>query len=87
MTSGGYGIDCQKAARHLHELIDGELTPEVDTAVQNHLKACAKCMNVYEFEEAFCRFVKLKTRGHTAPGDLKQRILESLGFTGDSESE
>ncbi len=79
MTSGVYEIDCQEAARHLHELIDGELTPEVDAAVQNHLRMCAKCMNVYEFEEAFCRFVKLKASGHTAPGDLKQRILESLG--------
>lgn len=86
MTSEVCEIDCQEAARHLHELIDGELTPEVDAAVQNHLKACAKCMNVYEFEEAFCRFVKLKARGQTAPGDLKQRILESLGLTGDSKS-
>ncbi len=87
MTSGVYEVDCQEAARHLHELIDGELTPEVDTAVQNHLRTCANCMNVYEFEEAFCRFVKLKTSSHTAPGDLKQRILESLGLTGNSESE
>ncbi len=86
MTSEVYEIDCQEAARHLHELIDGELTPEVDAAVQNHLKTCAKCMNVYEFEEAFCRFVKLKASGQTAPGDLKQRILESLGLTGDSKS-
>ena len=87
MTSGVYEIDCQEAARHLHELIDGELTPEVDAAVQNHLRTCANCMNVYEFEEAFCRFVKLKASGQTAPGDLKQRILESLGLTADSESE
>ena len=86
MTSGVHEIDCQEAARHLHELVDGELTPEVDAAVQNNLKTCAKCMNVYEFEEAFCRFVKLKARGQTAPGDLKQRILESLGLTGDSKS-
>ncbi len=86
MTSGVHELDCQEAARHLHELIDGELTPEVDAAVQNHLKTCAKCMNVYEFEEAFCRFVKLKASSQTAPGDLKQRILESLGITGDSKS-
>lgn len=86
MTSGVHEIDCQEAARHLHELIDGELTPEVDAAVQNHLRACAECMNVYEFEEAFCLFVKLKASGQTAPGDLKQRILESLGLTGDSKS-
>ncbi len=87
MTSGVHEIDCQEAARHLHELIDGELTPEVDAAVQNHLQTCAKCMNVYEFEEAFCRFVKLKASGQTAPDDLKQRILESFGLTDDSKGE
>ncbi len=87
MTSSVHEIDCQQAARHLHELIDGELTPEVDAAVQNHLRICAKCMNVYEFEEAFCRFVNLKASGQTAPGDLKQRILESLDLTGGSDSE
>ena len=87
MTSGIREIDCQEAAKHLHELIDGELTPEVDAAVQNHLKACAKCMNVFEFEEAFCRFVKIKASSQSTPGDMKQRILESLGLTGDSASE
>ena len=86
MTSRVHEIDCQQAARHLHELIDGELTPEVEAAVHNHLRTCAKCMNVYEFEEAFCRFVKLKASGQTAPGDLKQRIFESLGLTGNSDS-
>jgi hypothetical protein len=30
--------------------------------------------------------LKLKARGQASPGDLKQRILESLGLTGDSGS-
>ena len=87
MTSEPRDIDCQEAARHLHQLIDGELTPEVDREVQRHLEDCAPCMAVYEFEEAFLRFVKLKARGQTPPGDLKQRILESLGLTSNSDNE
>ena len=87
MTSKIPEIDCHEAARHLHELMDGELTPAVDAAVQNHLRNCAKCMSVYEFEEAFCRFVKIKANSQTAPNDLKQRILESLGLTSESDSQ
>jgi anti-sigma factor (TIGR02949 family) len=77
-------MDCQQAAKRLHELIDGELTPEMDAAVHQHLKDCAPCMAVYEFEEAFCRFVKIKAKGQTAPSDLKQRILKDLGLAEDS---
>ncbi len=84
MTSEPMQMDCQQAAKRLHELMDGELTPEMDAAVQQHLKDCAPCMAVYEFEEAFCRFVKIKAKGQTAPSDLKQRILNDLGLSGDS---
>jgi anti-sigma factor (TIGR02949 family) len=77
-------MDCQQAAKRLHELMDGELTPEIDAAVRQHLKDCAPCMAVYEFEEAFCRFVRLKAKGQTAPSDLKQRILNELGLSGES---
>ena len=84
MTSEPMQMDCQKAAKRLHELMDGELTPEMEVAVQQHLKDCAPCMQVYEFEEAFCRFVKLKAKGQTAPSGLKQRILNELGLAEDS---
>ncbi|MEE8135003.1 MAG: zf-HC2 domain-containing protein [Gemmatimonadales bacterium] len=87
MTSEPRVIDCQEAARRLHELIDGELTPEVERLVQRHLEDCAPCMAVYEFEEAFCRFVSLKAKSQATPGDLKKRILASLDLTSDSHSE
>ena len=41
-------------------------------------------MAVSEFEEALCLFVKIKAKGQTAPSDLKQRILNDLGLSGDS---
>jgi anti-sigma factor (TIGR02949 family) len=87
MTSEPMQMDCQQAARRLHELMDGELTPEMEAAVHRHLQDCAPCMAVYEFEEAFCRFVRIKARGQRAPGDLKQRILHDLGLSGDSSAE
>lgn len=87
MTSEPMQIDCKEAARRLHELIDGELTPEIEETIRHHLKDCARCMAVYEFEEAFCRFVKIKAKGQTTPGDLKERILKELGLSASSRNE
>jgi len=41
-------------------------------------------MAVYELEKAFCRFVKIKAKGQTTPGDLKERILKELGLSENS---
>ena len=87
MTSEPTQIDCKEAAKRLHELIDGELTPETEAAIRQHLRDCAQCMAVYEFEEAFCRFVKIKAKGQTTPGDLKERILKELGLSASSRNE
>ncbi len=87
MTSEPMQIDCKEAARRLHELIDGELTPETEETIRHHLKDCAPCMAVYEFEEAFCRFVRIKAKSQTTPGDLKERILKELGLSGNSRNE
>ncbi len=87
MTSEPMQIDCKEAAKRLHELIDGELTPEIEEAIRQHLRDCAQCMAVYEFEEAFCRFVKIKAKGQTTPRDLKERILKELGLSASSRNE
>ena len=87
MTSEPKQIDCMAAAKRLHELMDGELTPEIEERIRHHLKDCAPCMAVYEFEEAFCRFVKIKAKGQTTPGDLKERILKELGLSASSRNE
>ena len=78
MRSGSNQLDCQQAAVRLHELIDGELTPEVEEAVRQHLEDCAECMSVFEFEQAFQRFVALRGRSSHAPEALRHRILSGL---------
>ena len=78
MSAGSNQLDCQQAAARLHELIDGELTPEVEEAVRQHLEDCADCMSVFEFEQAFQRFVALRGRSSHAPEDLRSRILSGL---------
>ena len=78
MKSDSEQMDCQGAARRLHELLDGELTQEVEAAVRLHLAECAACMAVFEFEEAFKRFLAMRARSTRAPEDLRDRIIGKL---------
>jgi len=71
-------MDCGAAADRLHELIDQELTPEIEAAVQRHLDDCEPCMAVYEFEQGFRRFMTLKMQSVKAPSDLKGRITQKI---------
>lgn len=87
MNSKRPTLDCQEAARRFHELLDNELTPDVEAAVRQHLEDCADCMAVFEFEEAFKRFVALRARSTEAPADLKQRILGQLDISGPAHGE
>ncbi len=82
MSNSTEELDCRAVARRIHELLDGELTEEVEAAVRRHLAACAECMSVYEFEEAFLRFVSLQGKSPEAPIDLKQQILTQLDSEG-----
>lgn len=71
-------MDCAEAAARLYELIDEELTDDLDEAVRQHLKDCAHCFAVYEFEQAFKKFVEVRAKRPNAPPDLEQRILKEL---------
>lgn len=78
MRSGPKALDCEQAAEHLYELLDRELTPELEAAVRAHLDDCKHCFSVYEYERAFKRFLEARTRSRGAPEHLKRRILEQL---------
>ena len=73
-------IDCHEAAEQLYEYLDGELTPEVEAAVRAHLKDCAPCFGLAEFEKSFLSFLRARTRARQAPERLKKRIFEQVLF-------
>lgn len=78
MSSGQKPLECHEAAEHLYELLDQELTPELEAAVRAHLDACKHCFSVYEYERAFKRFLEARTRTRGAPEQLKRKIFEQL---------
>jgi anti-sigma factor (TIGR02949 family) len=84
MSSGPKPLDCHQAAEHLYELMDQELTPELEAAVRAHLDDCKHCFSVYEYERAFKRFLEARTRSRGAPEQLRRRIFEQLLLEQDS---
>jgi anti-sigma factor (TIGR02949 family) len=47
---------CADALNRLYEFLDGELTPDVDERIREHLAACRSCFPAFEHERVFLRF-------------------------------
>ena len=71
-------MDCHKAAGRLYDYLDGELTPEIERTVREHLRDCAPCFSLFNFEEAYLKFLAARTRARKAPQHLRRRIFEQV---------
>jgi anti-sigma factor (TIGR02949 family) len=80
MSGGPRQIDCREAADLLYEYLDGELTPEREAEVRHHLDQCANCFQLSKFEDAYLRFLEVRSRARKAPEHLRKQILNQLLF-------
>ena len=71
-------MNCREAAEHLYEYLDKELTPAIEREVRGHLEDCQPCLEQFDFEQAFLRFLQARCRARCAPPDLKRKILHEL---------
>lgn len=78
-------LDCRKAAEQLYDLLDGELTADVEQKLRDHVSRCPQCFTVADFEARFLAALQqLKERG-CCPDGLRAKVTESLraaGFRG-----
>ena len=78
-------MDCRKAAEKLYDLLDGELTPDIEQKLRDHVSGCPHCFTVADFEQRFLAALqKLKERG-CCPDALRSKVTDSLraaGFRG-----
>ena len=71
-------IDCEEAIQHLYDLLDRELTADLEGQVREHFRMCARCYPLLQFEQAFARFLQARTRTRGAPEGLRRRIFEQI---------
>lgn len=71
-------ITCEEALAAMHELLDGELSPDDQDRVQAHLEVCARCYPTLRAEESFRSALRLATEGQVAPEELTVRVRALL---------
>ena len=69
--------DCTETLRELYEYLDGELTDDKRTYIENHLNDCSPCYEVFDFE-AELRMVVRKRCTETVPEHLRLRIAQAI---------
>lgn len=71
-------LTCAEAVERMYEFLDGELTPEVDALIREHLALCARCVPEFEHERVFLRFLERRAAIVKAPPSLRRRIFQAL---------
>lgn len=70
-------LSCREAVERMWAYIDGELPATEGEAVREHLAACGCCVPHYDFQKAFCQFLR-GHRGSGAPAELRRRVFLRL---------
>ena len=70
--------DCQLAMAHLPDYLKGELTPELEAEVRQHLERCLDCFRHARFEENFLVMLETRAGRETCPDKVRARILALL---------
>jgi mycothiol system anti-sigma-R factor len=70
-------LSCSEAVEQMWAYIDGELADVEGEAVREHLAACRRCYPHYDFQKAFCQFLR-GHRGAGAPPELRRRLFLRL---------
>jgi anti-sigma factor (TIGR02949 family) len=69
---------CDEVVERMYEFLDGELTPDVNEKIREHLAACQRCCPEFEHERVFLRFLERRAQIEKAPPSLRRRIVQAL---------
>ena len=70
-------MDCEEAARLVHEYLDCVISEETRLKLQAHLNSCEKCFGKFEFEGTLRNVVRKCSESELPPG-LCDRISGML---------
>jgi mycothiol system anti-sigma-R factor len=76
--TSGDEMPCEEVLERVYEFLDGELTPEVDAKIREHLASCTRCYPQFRHEEVFLRFIERRAQIEKAPPSLRRRIFKQL---------
>jgi anti-sigma factor (TIGR02949 family) len=79
-------MDCTNAQSVLDIYLDGELDAVRSLEIEDHLHACAHCLQSYNYRHSIRAGLKANSFYFKAPADLKRRIQRSVRDAADAEA-
>ena len=73
-------MTCEEAQELITALIDNELSDSERFSIESHLKDCVRCRFSHRQEQALKRVIHMAAIGVSAPPDLREKILSTLGM-------
>src|SRR5436853_2430094 len=71
-------MNCEEATNLMDGYLDGELDPITSQTIEQHLRECPKCDQVYKIHGSLIRVIGNATPYYKAPAELRERIQSSL---------
>jgi mycothiol system anti-sigma-R factor len=68
---------CEESLHLVYHYLDGELTDEKRSLIQQHIDDCPPCFEAFDFEHELRLVIKRRCHDE-APDDLRRRIAEAL---------
>jgi len=69
---------CKSLLRNLSDYVDGELSPELCSALEHHLEGCENCQIVINTLKKTIELYRLSSEAEHIPDDVRRRLLISL---------
>jgi len=69
--------DCTETLRELYLYLDGELTADDRTHIEQHLNDCSPCFEAFDFE-AELRAVIRRRCSETVPDRLRRKVADAI---------
>src|SRR6266480_4596234 len=71
-------MNCEEITSLMDVYVDGELDPITSQKIEQHLRDCGKCEQVYEAHTALTHAISRSVPYYKAPIELRQRVRASL---------
>jgi anti-sigma factor (TIGR02949 family) len=79
--------DCRAALRELEAFVDGELSPDLQTVIHDHLGGCTDCLETFDFHAELKAVIQRKCLNDELPPGLLAKIELCLQSDLDGDGE
>lgn len=71
-------MDCEHMEERISAYLDGELTPEEQLVLEEHVANCSACASLLEEYKELSSLVQSEFRVYTAPFDLEANVYQQI---------